>query len=82
VALPPRWLSLVRDAIEIVLRRLSTLPPSPEVEELRARVEQYLRETDGWSASPPTVEEWEKMTKRVVGLHTAVAKLEKQGPGA
>jgi len=81
VALPSRRLALARDAIEIVLRRLAVLPASPEVEELRARAESYSREADGWSTSPPTVEERERLMKRVLGLHTAVAKLERQRPG-
>lgn len=48
---------------------------------MRARAESYLREADGWSTSPPTVEERERLMKRVLGLHTAVAKLERQRPG-
>jgi hypothetical protein len=77
VALPSRRLALVKDAIEIVVRRLSALPASPEVEELRTRAQDYLREADGWSTSPPTVEERERLMKRVLKLHVEVAKLER-----
>jgi hypothetical protein len=73
-----RRLALVRDAIEIVVRRLSTLPPSPELEELRLRAEECLRQADGWAHRPPTVEEREAVMKRVLGLHTAVVRLERK----
>lgn len=70
-------LALVRDAIEIVLRRLSTLPPSTEVEELRVRAEECLREADAWGQTAPTMEQREALMKRVLGLHTAIARLER-----
>jgi hypothetical protein len=72
-----RRLSLVSDAIEVVLRRLSALPPSPEAEELRAKAEQYQRGADGWKVSPPAAEERDRMSKGVLNLHVEVAKLER-----
>lgn len=44
----------VKDAIDVVLRRLSALPPSPEVEELRARAEDWLQQAQGWQHVKPT----------------------------
>jgi len=41
-----RHVALVRDAIEVVVRGLSTFPPPPEVEELRAKAEEYLHAAD------------------------------------
>jgi hypothetical protein len=80
VALPSRRLALARDAIEIVLRRLGDLPPSPEVKDLRAKAEEYLCEVDGWSTSPPTAEARDKLMKRALGLHVEVARLERKEP--
>jgi len=71
-------LALARDAIEVVVRRLSALMPSPEVEELWRRVEDCRQQVDGWAHKPPSVEERETVMKRVLGLHTAVAKLERK----
>jgi len=70
-------LALVRDAIEVVLRRLSTLPPSPEVEELRLRAEDCLQQANGWAHQAPTVEQREAVMKRALALHSAVARLER-----
>jgi hypothetical protein len=73
-----RQQTLAKDAIEVVVRRLSTLSSTPEVEELRERAEDYLREVDGWQTARPTPEELENLMKGVLGLHTAVAKLERE----
>jgi hypothetical protein len=73
-----RRLSLVKDAIEIVVRRVSFLSPSAEVEELRTQAEEYLREAESWKASPPTGEERERLMKHVLKLHVAVAILERR----
>lgn len=81
MALPSRRLTLVRDAIDVVLRRLAALPSTPDVDELRARAMECVHEADGWKAAAPTAEERERLMKRVLGLHTAVAKLERQAAG-
>ncbi len=73
MAHPSRRFSLVSDAIDVVLRRLATLPPSPEVEELRARAEVCLEKAQVWQHSTPTPEEREALMKRVLGLHVAIA---------
>jgi hypothetical protein len=78
VAHVSKRLALARDAIEVVVRRLSALMPSPEVEDLWHRVEDCRQQVDGWAQRPPTVEEREAVMKRVLGLHTAVARLEQR----
>lgn len=70
--------ALARDAIESVVRRLSTLPPAPEVEELRRRIEDCRQQVEEWANSASTVEQRESVMKHVLGLHTAVAKLERE----
>jgi len=75
-----RRLALVRDAIEIVRRRLSAMAPSSEVEELQRRAADYLREAEGWQTAEPSVEHRENLAKRVLALHVSVVRLERQGP--
>jgi hypothetical protein len=81
VVLPSRRLALARDAIEIVLRRLSVMAPSPEVDGLRHRAEDYLQQAQGWAHTKPTVEDRERLMKRLLALHVDVAKLERQSMG-
>lgn len=82
MAHPSRQLSLVRSPIDVIVRRLSALPSSPRVEELRLKAEECLREVDGWLASPPTAEELNRLMRRVLKLHTDVARLEREMAGA
>ena len=70
--------SAVKDAIDDIVRRLSALPSSPEVEASRAQAEEYLREKDAWSDSQPVAREKEQLMKRVLELHLKVAKLERK----
>jgi hypothetical protein len=78
MAHPSRQLGPVGDPIDVVLRRPLALPPSPEVEQLRAKAEECLNETDGWKVLPPTNDERDKVMKRVLKIHVEVAKLERQ----
>lgn len=77
VALPSRRLAITREAIEIVMRRLAVMPPSPEIDELRAKAEHFRREVDGWAVAAPTAEARDKLMKRVLKLHVEVARLER-----
>jgi hypothetical protein len=70
--------SAVKDAIDDIVRRLTVLPSSPEVEVLQAEAEGYLRERDAWSDSQPVAREKEQLMKRVLELHLKVAKLERK----
>jgi hypothetical protein len=76
-----RRLTLVRHAIEVVLRRLSLVPPSPAVDELRLKAGDCLQQAQGWQCGKPTTEQWEALMKRVLALHIELAKLERQRPG-
>jgi len=76
-ARPSRGLALTCHAIGVVLRRLSLLTPSPEVEGLRRRADDYLHEAKGWGDAMPTVQERDGLMKRVLGLHVEVARLER-----
>jgi hypothetical protein len=78
---PSRRLALIQDAIEIVLRHLSTLPSSPDVEDLRLKAESCLQQAQRWPHSKPAPEERETLMKRVLAIHVAVAKLERQTTG-
>jgi len=73
-----RRITLVLNAIDVVLRGLSALEPSAEVDALRGRVEVCSRQAERWRGAPPTVEEGERVMKRVLQLHVEVARL--QGP--
>jgi hypothetical protein len=72
-----RRLTLVLTAIDVVLRRLSTLEPSLDVDELRTRAEACREHVQRWRKVQPTVEEGEKVMKRVLRLHVDVAQLER-----
>jgi hypothetical protein len=71
---------VARDAIDIVVRRLAAFPASPEADALRQLAENYQREVDRWAHVDPTLEEQEVLMKRVLGLHIAVARLERPAP--
>jgi hypothetical protein len=73
-------LALVEDAIRVVVRRLSAMPPCPEVDDLRCRASACLERVHAWTHTTPTTEERESVTERVLGLHLAVARLKRAVP--
>lgn len=73
-----RRLGVVREAIDVVLRHLECLPPSDRTEQLLVWVQECLQETEHWSELPPTDRQREGLTKRVLALHVAVTKLERE----
>jgi hypothetical protein len=75
---PARSRRLVRQAIDVVVRRLSALPRSPVVEELLARAQEHQRQADEWVKAPPAAHEREHLMKRVLALHLEVTTLERQ----
>jgi hypothetical protein len=77
-ALSSRRLTLIRDALEVVLHRLAVLPRSSEVERLQAMAEDYLREAHEWRT--PTPAESENLSNRVLALHVVVAKIGRVAP--
>jgi len=48
--------------------------------ERRAKADEYFREAQGWPHSKPTPEQREKPMKRVLALHVAVARVERETP--
>jgi hypothetical protein len=72
-----RRLAVVREAIDVVLRHLECLPWSDRTEHLHVWVHECLKQTEQWNASAPTDREREGLMKRVLALHVAVTKLER-----
>ena len=68
---------VVRQATDVLLRRLERLPPSRAAEDLRGRVSDCMRKAGEWTASPPANQRDELM-KRVLALHIELATLESQ----
>jgi hypothetical protein len=71
-------LSIARDAIDVVLRRLLMLPSSPEIDELLAKAEFLRLQADAWTSAPPSAEDRERLMKVVLQLHTDVTRLEQE----
>jgi hypothetical protein len=65
-------LSVVRDAMDVVVRRLAALPSSPEIEELRVKAESFRQEANGWTSVHPGAEDRERLMKHVLKLHIDV----------
>jgi len=72
-------LGLVMDAIDIVLRRLQILHPSPDAVALRAAALRQLQAAQVWERTQPPLEEQEVLMRRVLQLHIGAAKLERAG---
>jgi hypothetical protein len=73
---------VVRQAVDVLFRRLERLPPSnaSAIEELRAKVWDCMRQAGEWTVSPPACPERDELMKRVLALHVELAKLESQAP--
>jgi hypothetical protein len=50
------------------------------VEGLRLKAGDCLQQLDGWQHSEPTTEQREALLKKVLALHTALAKIERDTP--
>ncbi len=73
---PDSKLDLLLDSIVVVLRALATMPSTPEVRELVDRALDSERMVKAWPRQPPTPDEREAMMRKVLGLHTALTKLQ------
>jgi hypothetical protein len=73
---------VVREAIEVLLRHVESLPPSDGKKELHAWVEDCRREAEHWSASPPAQREHDLLVRRLLSLHVEVRKLEREAEPA
>ncbi len=65
--MPERFLD-VREAIDVVVRQLETLP-SDRREQLRAWIWECLKESEQWGSSAPTDRGREALMKRVLAIH-------------
>jgi hypothetical protein len=70
-------LVVVREAIQVILRHLQSLLPSEKTDELHAWAHDCRQEAEQWGASPPTDWEQDVLMKRILALHVAVTKLER-----
>lgn len=68
--------TVVREAIEIVLRHLQSVPPSERALELQGRLADCLQEAELWTVTFPTDNERDAVMKRVLNLYVAVNRLE------
>jgi hypothetical protein len=59
-----------------VARRLSVLPPSPDVEVLRADVARYMHDVEEEVGVRPANDSTPDPTLRILALHVEVAKIE------
>jgi hypothetical protein len=75
-----RTVGLVLDAIDIVLRRLERLHPSPDVDAIRVTALHQLREAQAWERAWPPLEEQERVMKRVLDLQASTVKLATPSP--
>jgi hypothetical protein len=67
---------LLLDNVEIVLRAVATMPTSEEARALTERALSCERGVKAWTTAPPTRVECDAMTKRVLGLHIALRKMQ------
>lgn len=71
---------VVREAIDVVFRHLEALPPSDRREQLRAGIRECLQESQQWDVLSPTDREQDGLMKRLLAVHVAVTKLERDTP--
>jgi hypothetical protein len=69
---------VIREAIEVVLRHLESVPPSNRTTQLQARLQDCVQEAEMWSVSWPTPREMDALMKRLLALHVEVTTLERQ----
>jgi hypothetical protein len=71
----PERAPFVQDAIQRALATLATLPDSEEARDLRQQCLAIEQTAKAWAQHPPTPEEREAMTKKVLALHVLVTKV-------
>lgn len=73
----PAPLVLIREAMDVILGRLESLPPSDATDQLQARLRDCVQEAEMWSAAWATQRELDALVNRVLGLWVEVTKLER-----
>lgn len=65
-------LSIVHQALTDIVERLSELPLTQDVRELRIQAAAYTRLVRAWEATPPTDETRSEMMKKLIDLNVRV----------
>jgi hypothetical protein len=65
-------INIVRQALDDILERLSELPPSGKLQELKTKASSYDRLVRLWETRPPTEAERSVMLKSVLDLNVEV----------
>lgn len=73
-------LSIVRQALQDIVERLSELPLTQEVRELRIQAAAYTRLVRSWDVTPPSEETRGDMMKKVIDLNVKVIALNRDKP--
>jgi hypothetical protein len=73
----PASVSVVKDAILVLMRRLSKLPGSAQRDLLMEKGKKQLVEVDAWELSPSGGERRNELMKRTLELHFEVVGLER-----
>ena len=76
-----RGITLVIEAVNVILRHLAEAPDCPKVRELREKGLGYINEVVLWKSTMPPVEKRDTLMKNVLALHVAVNRLGGGGPG-
>jgi glycerol-3-phosphate dehydrogenase len=71
---------VVRQATDVLSRRLERVPSSARAEQLFTAVRDCMRRAGEWSASPPPDRERDTLMKRVLELHVELTNLERPVP--
>jgi hypothetical protein len=76
--MPKSRATVVRNAIDVVLRHLDDLPPSCQTSLLRSRLEECAAESERLNTSQPFGPAQNEIMRRVLALHVEVMDLERQ----
>jgi hypothetical protein len=68
---------IVRDAVDVVLRRIGDLPRSDGRDDLHARAEACALDASRWGASSPTSRDLDTLMKQVLAVHIELSRLER-----
>jgi len=68
-----------RDAVNVLARRLSELPPSADIAELRGRVAEYTREVESWPSLHPSSQQSNALSVGLLHLFAEMTKIEAGG---
>jgi hypothetical protein len=70
-----RRLKFARDAVEVAIGLLETLPGSDDRDQLLAEARACHESVEGWSLNAPTPEQHEATMKAILKLHVEASRL-------